>query len=109
MKLAKVVKRKRMGLHSKTQTYRVSVVTEKGEELTYRIARRRGICKIDERGGVPYTHIKISSNLRVNARIALYSQAGAVNGTITKVAALDTSTDVDSGDNPPPIRRPGGH
>lgn len=48
----------------------------------------RGIYKIDEKDGVPYTHIKIISNLRVNSRIMLYSQEGIVNGTIKRITAI---------------------
>ena len=83
------------------------IITEKGEKLAFRITRRRGIYKIDEKDGVPYTHIRITS-LRVNSRIALYSQEGVVNGTVKRIVALDPSTDVEPGVTPP-IKRPGGH
>ena len=87
----------------------VEVVSEKGEELTYRIDGRRGIYKIKKQGGVPYTHLKVISDLKVNSKILLYSQDGAIEGTIKKIAALESpSTDVEPGAIPP-IKRPGGH
>lgn len=87
----------------------VEVVSEKGEELTYRIDGRRGIYKIKKQGGVPYTHLKVISDLKVNSKILLYSQDGAIEGTIKKIAALESpSTDVELGAIPP-IKRPGGH
>lgn len=111
VKPTKAGKRKRLSLRSRAQIkrniYQVSIITEKGEKLAFRITRRRGIYKIDEKDGVPYTHIRITS-LRVNSRIALYSQEGVVNGTVKRIVALDPSTDVEPGVTPP-IKRPGGH
>lgn len=112
MKPTMLGKRKRMSLHSRTQNnrnaYRISIVTEKGEKIAYRIIRRRGIYKIDENGETPYTRVKIVGNPRVNSRIKLYSKDGVVNGIIKRITSLGPSTDVEPGDTPP-IRRPGGH
>ena len=114
MKLAKVGKRKVKGLRLRSRAqvkrnnYHVTIITEKGEKLTYRITRKRGIYKINKKGGALYTHAKVVGDLRVNSRIALYSNEGVVVGTIKKITALDPSTDVEPG-NIPPIKKPGGH
>lgn len=103
---------KKISLRSRAQikrnTYCVLIYTDKGEKLKYRIPSRRGIHRISENDGVSYTHIKLTGNLRLNSRIALYSQDGVVNGVIKRITASGPSTDVDAGDTPP-IRRPGGH
>ena len=108
----KLGKRKRLSLRSRTQNKgnacNILIVTEKGEELTYRIARRRRIYKIDKKSEVPYTNIKSASSLKVNSRIKLYGKNGVVNGIIKRITFLDPSTDVEPGDTPP-IKRPGGH
>lgn len=105
-------KKSQLSLRSKAQTrrytYHVEVVTEKGEMLSCRIVNRRGINKIDNKDGTPYTHLRITSNLGINTKINLYSPKGVVKGTIKRITAMGPSTDVEPG-NIPPIKRPGGH
>lgn len=107
-KSTKVKKRMSMSsrAHVKKNRCRISIVTEKGEELTYRIAGRRRIYRIEEKG--PYTHLRITGIPRVASKIKLYGKAGAVNGTIKKINNLSPSTDVEPGDVQP-IKKPGGH